>query len=45
MIILGTSWVLYSAAALAANWGKYTLLNCSICKREEEKEVGGRLEN
>ncbi|XP_074454398.1 NADH-cytochrome b5 reductase-like isoform X3 [Larus michahellis] len=41
----GPPGLLYSAAALAVNWRKYTLLNCRIFKKEEEREVDGRLEN
>ncbi|XP_040466510.1 NADH-cytochrome b5 reductase-like isoform X1 [Falco naumanni] len=37
--------LVYSATTLAVNWRKYTLLNCRIFKKEEEREVDRRLEN
>uniref|UniRef100_A0A663FIU0 NADH-cytochrome b5 reductase-like n=1 Tax=Aquila chrysaetos chrysaetos TaxID=223781 RepID=A0A663FIU0_AQUCH len=39
----GLPGLLCSAAALAVNWRKYTLLNCRIFKKEEEREVDRRL--
>ncbi|KAM6396824.1 NADH-cytochrome b5 reductase-like isoform 4-T8 [Pluvialis apricaria] len=41
----GLPGLLYSATALAVSWRKYTLLHCRIFKKEEDREVDGRLEN